>query len=1178
MSERWERIQTLFDEVLALAPTERGAFLQSTCGLETELRDEVASLLAFHDRADTAASLPAEWLSSLAGPRPPRFVAGQRVGGRYRIEGQLGEGGMGEVYEAWDDELSIRVALKTLHGIEDGRTDLQRLKLEGLMARSVWHPNVCRVYDVSHDGTGKATVWFLTMELLRGEPLSKLLQRAGRLPLDRALRLAEQMAAGLGAAHRAGVVHRDFKPSNVVLVSGDDGEQAMVTDFGTARAFEAEHHDRAIVGTPAYMAPEQVRGEEVSPSADIYSFGVVLFEMVTGTLPFDGGSPIEVARLRLVEDPLPPRSVVPDLDHRWERVLLKALARDPAQRFGRVQEVVEALTGDTRIEESGTAEVSPPRHTLPAEHDPFAGRDRELEQLETHLAGPSRLVTLMGTGGMGKTRLAVHYGWQSLSRWPGGVWFCDLTEARDLNSIAAAVASALGIQVRSGDLVEQIGRAIAGRGLCLVILDNFEQVVAEARRTVGRWREQATGARFVVTSRERLDLNDERVQTVEPLPIEDGIELFIARARGLRPALELAGAEAEAVREIVRLVDGMPLAIELAGCRMRVMNAVQIAGQMRKRFALLTGGRGAHHETLRGTIDDSWELMHPWERAAWAQCAVFEGGFTLEAAEAVLDLHPWPDLWVVDLLQALVDKSLLRTSAAAGPIPQPRFGMYVSLQEYARMKLHQEDGLASGCGGASAERATEERHAGWYAQYGTVEAVMALDRHGGVGRRLALQRELTNLIAACKRALKWDDGDTAATLHRGYWGVVGNTGPFELAVELGMEVLGSTRLSPAERANVLAILGRAEKMVGRLEMACSYSESALIAQRECGNRRGECAVLEDLGMIFRQQGRLPEALRHLEEGLAISREIGERLAEGRLWDSLGILYRHEGRVDEARVAFEASLVIHREVGNRRWEGITLGNLAIVHYDHGRLDEAKTALEAGLAIAQEIGSRTSEGLILGNLGNLHHDQGRWDEARRHYEAALMVNREVGQRRLEGANLCDLGILYRATGRWEEARASLEAALAIQREIGALFSEGVAVAELGLLHEERGCLREARDRYDSALALLRKAKYRRYEGIVLWRMGRLLTRQGRTEEAQEALASGESILREVDERVEIAKLVCFRAELECERGDLAAARRLLEEVEAMAVPFGLTSESELGRVIATIRDRLDPLARR
>jgi predicted ATPase/uncharacterized protein HemY len=1168
--ERWERLQALFEEALAQPAAARDAFLRSACG-EAELRDEVASLLAFHERSVESDTLPADWLSSLASPRPPRFTAGQRVAGRYRIERLLGQGGMGEVYEAWDDELSIRVALKTLHGIHDSRTDLQRLKLEGLIARSVWHPNVCRVYDVSHDGSGKATVWFLTMELLKGEPLSRLLEQTGRLPLDRTLRLAEQMAAGLGAAHRAGIVHRDFKPANVVLVNGDDGEQAMVTDFGTARAPTSAHKERAIIGTPAYMAPEQVRGEEVGPAADIYALGVVLFEMVTGALPFGGDSPIEVARRRLEEDPPSPRSVVPDLDDRWEQGILRALARDPAVRFNSVQEVIEALAGRVRIEARGGQDVGlRPRHTLTAELDPFVGRGRDIEQLDATLAGPARLVTLMGAGGMGKTRLAVHHGWKSLGRWPGGVWFCDLTEARDLNGLVSIVAGSLGVQLGQGDPVEQLGHAIAGRGRCLMILDNFEPVIAYAHRTVGRWREQAADASFVVTSRERLDLGEERVQLVEPLPIESGIELFTARARSLCPALELVEAEADAVGEIVRLVDGMPLAIELAGARMRAMSAVQIVTLMRKRFDLLAGGRNAHHETLRGTIDGSWELLHPWEQAAWAQCSVFEGGFTLEAAEAVLDLGPWPDLWVVDVLQSLVDKSLLRTSATGGPAPKPRFGMYVSLQEYARMRLH-EEGSAGGGSGPAAERAAEERHARWYARYGTAEEFEGLDHHGGVGRRLALQRELANLTTASRRALEWNDGDTAAALHRACWGVVGITGPFETAIEMGVEVLRSPGLSRAERANVLTTLGKAERFAGRIENACSYLESALPLHRETGNREGECLVHDNLGMLFRHQGRSADALRHVEEALAITREIGARHREGGMWGSLGILHRHDGRMDEARVCFEAALAIHREVGNRRLEGVLLGNLGILHYDHGRLDEARTHLEAALAIARELGNRHSEGVILGNLGNLHHDRGRWAESRSHYEAALAVHREVGHRRFEGVILCDLGNLYRATGRMEEAQSSLEAALAIHHDTGHRNSEGVTLAELGLLHEERGFLEEARSCYESALAIHHKVGDRRYEGIVLWRLGRLLTRQGRTDEARTALATGESILRELDERLELANLLCYRAERAFDEGDPAEAGRLLEEFDSITVPLGLTPESELGRSVARIRAR-------
>ncbi len=288
----------------------------------------------------------------------------------------------------------------------------------------------------------------------------------------------------------------------------------------------------------------------------------------------------------------------------------------------------------------------------------------EIEELERKLAGGARLVTLLGAGGMGKTRLAVRYGWQSLEQWPGGVWFCDLTEARSLNGIASAVAGSLGFSSDEGIRSTQLGHAIAGRGRCLMILDNFEQVAEHAAETVGRWLERAKEARFVVTSRERLNLGDAgEGAAVEPLSLEQGMELFETRARWLRPGLELAGTEAESAREIVRLVDGMPLAIELAAARMRVMSVAQIAAQMRKRFQLLTGGPSARHETLAVAIDGSWELLQPWERTAWAQCAVFEGGFTLEAAEGVLDLGTWPEApWVVD-----VDAVARRIRASCGP-------------------------------------------------------------------------------------------------------------------------------------------------------------------------------------------------------------------------------------------------------------------------------------------------------------------------------------------------------------------------------------------------------------------------------------------------------------------------------------------------------------------------------
>jgi serine/threonine protein kinase len=239
---------------------------------------------------------------------------------------------MGDVYEARDEELSIPVAIKMLRLAAGERPEaLRRLKREVLLARAVADPHVCRVFDLGRHVDAAGPVWFLSMEFLPGETLAERLRKRRRLDSAAAWPIAEQMIAGLAAAHRAGVVHRDFKSANVMLVQDSEGERAIVTDFGVARgrggSTEAEPEkprpvrassqatsSGGLVGTPAYMAPEQVRGEEAGPAADIYALGVVLFEMVTGRWPYEGRSGLEIALRRLSEPAPSPRLHVPELD------------------------------------------------------------------------------------------------------------------------------------------------------------------------------------------------------------------------------------------------------------------------------------------------------------------------------------------------------------------------------------------------------------------------------------------------------------------------------------------------------------------------------------------------------------------------------------------------------------------------------------------------------------------------------------------------------------------------------------------------------------------------------------------------------------------------------------------------------------------------------------------------
>jgi serine/threonine protein kinase len=279
------------------------------------------------------------------------FAPGQLVADRYRIQRFIAAGGMGEVYEVDDEALHDRVALKTIHAtLASDTTTLERFRREISLARKVTHPNVCRVFDVGFhkmrsvdDPDEIVELTFLTMELLGGTTLAQHLNQAGALSTTEAHPLAAQMAAALDAAHAAGVIHRDFKSANVILVEKPE-RRAVVSDFGLSRAVEGARSltgSGLVVGTPDYMAPEQLGGGAITTAVDVYAFGVVLYRMVTGRMPFLTVNPFEARRERVVPPPSP-RAFVPSLPARWDTAILRCLAANPAERFATAGEAVRA--------------------------------------------------------------------------------------------------------------------------------------------------------------------------------------------------------------------------------------------------------------------------------------------------------------------------------------------------------------------------------------------------------------------------------------------------------------------------------------------------------------------------------------------------------------------------------------------------------------------------------------------------------------------------------------------------------------------------------------------------------------------------------------------------------------------------------------------------------------------
>ena len=986
------------------------------------------------ERARFASPWLADSLYTACVPASPAPGSPLRAGAvldeKYRIARVLGSSGMGIVYLAEHLELERPVAVKFLLASalasEDG---IARFRREAKALAKIESPNVVRVFDVgSLDGVGP----YIVMEYLEGEDVAQILKREGRLSVSRACSLVIQAAKGLASAHAVGVVHRDVKPANLFVVPTADGrEMVKVIDFGIAKlasAVDTVTESASFLGSPRFMSPEQVYGDKtIDARTDVWSLAVVLFEALAGKPAFGAESFAKVLTEIAIGKVPTLASFVTDAPLALDAVLAAALQKDAAKRTADVLAFARALApfvSDARSfpltptanRDSIEPDVStrPARraspHNLLVEPNPFIGRSSDLQALAEAIESGARLVTLVGTAGTGKTRIALHFGWESLDRWPGGVWFCDLSDASTLAGVAFTVAGALGVPLEKGDPALELAHAIAGRGRCLLILDNFEQVTSEARTTIGQWIERTTEACFVVTSREVLRLDAERVLPLDPLERDEAVSLFEARAQAAKQGFSLTPSTRPVVQALVALLDHLPLAVELAAARVRVMAPASILERMTQRFKLLAlpHEHRSRQATLRGALDWSWDLLAKDEQSALEQISVFEGGFTLEAAEAVLSLD---ELWTVDAVQALVDKSLLRRGRDG------RFGLLVSVHEYAREKIDMSQRRA----------AAEARHGSYYARFGTDDARTSLDSHGGNERRRALLPEIDNLAVAAKRAAMRSDGPTAAHTALAAWTVFEQYGPYAVGIGLLEMALAACGDEGSLRSPLLASLGEARRFSGDTVRAGERLDSALASYRNQGEHQGESIVLRSLGNLLAQQGKL----------------------------------------DEARARFQEARVIDSSHGNRRHEAVVLSSLGAVLLSQGQGAEAREFLEQALAIHREVGDRSAEGRTLLHLGFGSQEQGLLEPAIRTFKTALGIHRELGQRRLEAVALCNLGEACCVLGQVEEGIAALREAIDLYTMLGNRRGQGVALAELG-------AAQSSSQRHDDALASLAQAE--------------------------------------------------------------------------------------------------------
>ena len=714
---------------------------------------------------------------------------------------------------------------------------------------------------------------------------------------------------------------------------------------------------------------------------------------------------------------------------------------------------------------------------LQAELDSFVGREDDLEQLKTVLDDNARLINILGPGGTGKTRIAQRFGHRYLDSYPGGVWFCDLTEARTVDGICAVTAGAIDISLTQQDSVVQLGQELRNRGRVLCILDNFEQVVDFAATTIRAWLKNAPNLSIIVTSRERLKIEGEHVYSLDPLPPQAAIQLFEERAKLVRPDFSVNDQNREAVAEIVERLDRMSLAIELAAARVRILPPKKLLERLSKRFSLLRQGRSSssgstRQETLEGAIRWSWELLAPPEQMALAQCSIFRGGFTLEAAEDIIDLAPWPDApWSLDILEALQDKSLLQLREV---LPgHDRFFMYESIRVFATDRLSEPGAICSADevsqSGEHALQAVTHRVASFYARCGTQEYLQSLTLHGGDERLRELALDLDNLLTSLHRSLSTGHAELATRCFFAATHVLNLKGPCLLVSQLADLLLSCPTLNLDHLAQIQFEKGRAFRLVGQIDEARETLEKARTTASESQNRRILGRALGELAIVSEFDGHMDEALANYEEALAIHREVDNQYQEGIVLSNMGILHRIQGRPKESRRHYEEALTIHRRIGNRRAEGIALCNLANLFSQAGQTEEAMQRLQESLFIFRETGDRRDETLVLGNLGDLFLQLNDLPKAREHLETAIGASKELGLKRAEGAFLGAVGEVYYRQGDIPEARSHLNAGEIILREVEDKIELGLLLCRLGQLQLDQGEIQEAIEHHQEAQKL-------------------------------------------------------------------------------------------------------------
>jgi predicted ATPase len=959
----------LLNELLSLPPTERENFLRGQCGSNEELEAELRSLLRVHDTH-------ADRLQLDASDAIPGSI------GRYPVLQVLGRGGMGTIYLAIDPELDRKIAIKVVSREYTSHLSAERLRQEARLLASVSHPNLATVYSL--ETAGDRT--FLTLELVNGPTLGDSF-RSGPIPVREALIVFRQIAGAMAAIHRRRIVHRDLSPGNICIT---DGGLVKVLDFGLSTlVFESGERvqnrpttlPNQLMGTPGYMSPELIRGEKADYRTDLWSFGCLLFQALAGSAPFPGND-IGDALIRTLKEEPDYTRLPPDLPDPVRDLLQNCLRKDMHLRDASMDSAIAILEKPLAPRTSRHPGRIVERRTstnLPRPLSSFVGRTHELAQIRDAILRGG-LITLKGMGGAGKTRLAIESATGMAGEFSDGVWFAAVAPLTSASQLVSELAKLFGVAERPRQELRETIIAQLKPMQALLVLDNAEHLLRDVASLAFDILSAAPSIVILATSRQSLGLPGERIVPVPPFPVDapgvesPAVELFIQRSSEVRPDLPLTAASRAAIADICRHLDGLPLAIELAAVRTRSLPLSEIASRLRDRFSLLAQRNPTstpHHQTLGLSMDHSYELLSDRERSLFRRLAVFPESWSLSASETICADETLPSWDVVDLLDALMDHSLVEadTDADSG---QHRYRMLETVREYAARQL-------ADSGEAETLR---RRHRDFYLQL-VEEAVFISSRMAQDWTVLDWETRNTDLaLVTCAQDPDPVPGLRLASALSRYWELRPN---WRSGLRTLREFIDRAHGIPAARPllpRALLAAGRLASNIDDHELARSWFEEALEIAQTLGDAAPKGLIASCHTHLGVQAGRLGDPVRaisYLERAIELHRRNKDMIGEARALTNLISQLAENGDLGGAMQRSADVIPIVRRLGDAVGLAVAIHNLGQYARLLGKPTESRTFLNEALEIRRRIRDPHACAVTLVAIADVDLDEGNLTSA-------------------------------------------------------------------------------------------------------------------------------------------------------------------------------------------------------